>query len=379
MRTRRVTGLAAVATMVVMAMLAGCAPKVGRPSVGLRPNEPVVWDNADPAVFVWEGATYLFGTGNNMRLPVRRIHSFTTPLAQSQHDWAVAPRDAMPTRPAWVDPTEWDIWAPSVVRIGGVFAVYFASKHKGPASDEFNDLCIGRADATTPMGPYTPWDTPIYCGLPREGAVAGQPPSNGWGRGALDPEIVVGQDGQTYMLVALSRTKDNIGAVRLDRLGRVVGGRNARPSILATQGLPWHDGTVDSTLRGHVFLENPTMTYDTATKTYLLFYSAGQWNTANYVTGFARCAAPTGPCSLDTRGPFLRGGPTRSGPGGLTAFRDAGGVLRAAYATWTVGREDQVGPVGEYKRQTHWATIAVSAHTDPAAQTVTLRPIAPAG
>ncbi len=355
-----------------LVLLAACGPPVGRPAVGQRPNAPTVWDNADPGVFVWEGVTYLFGTTNNMHLPVRRVTSFTGTLGQSQVDWAQAPRDAMPTRPAWVDPAEWEIWAPSVTSISGRFVVYFASKHKGPASDEFNDLCIGRADATDPMGPYTPWSQPLYCGLPREGAVAGQPPSNSWGRGALDPEVFVAPDGRTHLLVALSRTRDNIGIVRLDRTGQVVGGRNAQPTILASQGLPWHDGTVDASLQGHTFLENPSMAYDAHTRTYLLFYSAGDWNTAKYLTGFARCTRPTGPCTLDRRGPFLRGGPSRTGPGGLTTFRDADGALRAAYATWTAGREGQVGVVGEYKRQTHFAVLNLSAVADPTRQGVSL-------
>lgn len=358
--------------MGVVALLAACTPPLGRPAVDQRPNSPRVWDNADPGVFVWEGLTFLYGSNNNMHLPVRQVATFTGTLAQSQAEWGRSPRDAMPTRPAWVDPAEWDIWAPSVAHISGRFVVYFAAKHKGPASDEDNDLCIGRADALHPMGPFTPWDQPLYCGLPPEGAVAGQPPSNRWGRGALDPEVFVAPDGRTYLLVALSRTRDNIGVVRLDRSGQVVGGRNAKPTILASQGFTWHDGTVDSTLRGHVFLENPSMAYDAHTGTYLLFYSAGQWNTRNYVTGFARCGSPTGPCVLDRRGPFLRGDATRTGPGGFTAFRDAGGVLRAAYATWTAGREGQSGPVGEYSRQTHFAVVNLSATEDPARQGVSL-------
>lgn len=96
------------------------------------------------------------------------------------------------------------------------------------------------------------------------------------------------------------------------------------------------------------------MIYDPATRTYLLFYSAGQWYTARYVTGFARCATPLGPCRLDARGPMLMGGIGRTGVGGLTAFEDSGGALRVAYASWEAGRENQVGPAGTYKRQTHW-------------------------
>lgn len=368
--TKRTTRVALAAAALALTLLVACAPPLGKPVVGLRPNAARVFDNSDPAVLVYDRATYLYGSTNNMKMPVRDITTFNGTVAQSQQDWANRPRDAMPTRPAWVDPTEWEIWAPSVIHLNGRFLAYFAAKHGGSASNENNDLCIGRAEATSPLGPFTPTGEPVYCGFPPEGAIAGQPPSNRWGRGALDPEVFRAADGKLYLLVALSRTRDNIGVVRLDGNGRVVGGRNATPTILASQGLPWHDGSVDSTLHGHVFLENPTMAYDPQTRTYLLFYSAGQWNTPRYVTGFARCAAPTGPCTLDTRGPILMGGNGRSAPGGLTAFRDANGVLRAAYATWTAGHEGEVGAVGEYTRRTHWALIQLTATSDAAAQGV---------
>lgn len=115
------------------------------------------------------------------------------------------------------------------------------------------------------------------------------------------------------------------------------------------------------------------MIYDPATRTYLLFYSAGQWYTARYVTGFARCATPLGPCRLDARGPMLMGGIGRTGVGGLTAFEDSGGALRVAYASWEAGRENQVGPAGTYKRQTHWGTLVRSAGGDPATQSIAIR------
>ena len=108
-------------------------------------------------------------------------------------------------------------------------------------------------------------------------------------------------DGKLYLLMALSRTKDNIGVVPLGSDGSVVGGRNATPTILASQSMPWHDGHDDSVLSGG-FLENPTMAYDKHTKTYLLFFSAGRYATTYYNTSFARCEKPTGPYTQDTRG-----------------------------------------------------------------------------
>ncbi|MFL6205366.1 MAG: family 43 glycosylhydrolase [Acidimicrobiales bacterium] len=364
-RFLRAHGRLAIVLGLVLVLAAACAPPVGKPALRQVPNAPRVWDNSDPAVLVYAGKTYLFGSTNNKRVPVRLITTYTDSLAQTQAKWAASPVDAMPTRPAWVDPGESQIWAPSVARIGTRFVMYFAAHNAAATTDEGNDQCIGRSFATTPMGPYSPEAGPVYCGYGREGAGHGLPASNAFGRGALDPEVFRAPDGTLYLLVALSRTLDNIGVVRLHSDGTVSGGRNATPTILASQSMPWHDGRDDSVRNGG-FLENPTMIYDKYTKTYLLFFSAGQWSTTYYNTSFARCAAPTGPCSQDTRGPFLKSGNGRAGPGGLTAYLDPLGRPRVAYASWQAGYERVRA------RQTHWAALRLGATSDPAGQVVSL-------
>ena len=363
-------GRASIVVVLALLLVAACAPPLGQPAVRQLPNLPRVWDNSDPSVLVHAGKTYLFGSTNNRRVPVRLISSYFTSLADTKTQWAAGSVDAMPARPAWVDPAESQIWAPSVARIGTRFVMYFAGHHISATTDEGNDQCIGRSFASAPMGPYTPEAGPVYCGYGAEGAGHGLPASNSFGRGALDPEVFRAPDGQLYLLMALSRTQDNIGVVKLRSDGTVPGGRNATPTILARQSMPWHDG-VDDAVRNGGFLENPTMVYEPHTKTYLLFFSAGRWNTANYNTSFARCSSPLGECTQDTRGPFLKTGNGRSGPGGLTAFVAANGDLRVAYATWTQGHEAPAyNPGGIYSRQTHWAPLRVTATSDPAKQAV---------
>jgi hypothetical protein len=58
-------------------LLAPGGPPVGQPGLRQVPNAPRVWDSADPAVLVDGGQTYLFGSTNNMPVPVRPIASFT--------------------------------------------------------------------------------------------------------------------------------------------------------------------------------------------------------------------------------------------------------------------------------------------------------------
>ncbi len=360
---RKSAGVLAIALIAVLAT-SGCIP-LGKPAILQGANVPRVFDNSDPAVLSDTTGTYLFGSTNNRKVPVRPVSSFYTTLSESEVQWANTPRDAMSTLPAWINRSRTEIWAPTVAKINNTYFMWFAARRTG-ATDTFNDQCIGRATATSPMGPYTPSAAPVYCGLAPDAG------SNRWGRGALDPDVFRDASGSLYMVMALSRTQSNIGVVRLDATGQVVGGVNAKPTILASQSLPWHDGTIDAALRSDAFLENPSMIYEPRTKSYLLFYAAGQWYTSRYVTGFGRCSTPVGPCTLDTRAPFLKAGSNRSGVGGLTAFKDRAGAPRVAYASWTNGFEAQSGSVGEYSRQTHFSPLLIGPGTSPATQTIRL-------
>jgi hypothetical protein len=281
---------------------------VGRVALAQRPDPPRLWDMSDPDVLVVDGRTFVFGSTNNVKLPVQEIVDYDEPLSRNADRWHRNPVDAMPTKPAWVDPEEWQIWAPSAVALGGRFHMYFASMRAG-ATDEVNDQCIGHAVADRPEGPYTPDPDPFYCGLPPHGA------SNPWGRGALDPEVVKAPDGKLYLLVALSLTNANIGAMRLDGQGRIA----SKVYFLLRHQYDWHDGVADGVVNPS-FLENPSMVFDPHTSTWLLFHSSGGWQGAGYHTGFARCATPLGPCRPDPRGPFLVSGNGRTGPGGLDAL-----------------------------------------------------------
>ena len=67
---------------------------------------------------------------------------------------------------------------------------------------------------------------------------------------------------------------------------------------------------------------------------WLLFYSANEWNTADYATGVAFCDSPVGPCTKSPHNPVLRSEGSILGPGAPSAFVDAGGSLRLAHHYW---------------------------------------------
>ena len=67
---------------------------------------------------------------------------------------------------------------------------------------------------------------------------------------------------------------------------------------------------------------------------FLLAYSANQWDSIDYAIGWARCETPAGPCNEPTTEPLLVSNTERSGPGGPAPFVDRDGVLRLGYHAW---------------------------------------------
>jgi hypothetical protein len=284
-------------------------------------------DVSDPTVLTEAGKYYVFGSNTNVRnVPVRTITSLSTSYNLS--GWEAVTTEAMPTRPAWARQDERTLWAPTVAKLApNFFVMYFAANRPQPPMP-WNAQCIGRAYASAPQGPYTPDATPITCGIDGTG-------------GALDPAFFhdpVG--GGDYLLAAFSDTTWSIHVIPVDTWGTPLRAADAQPAritelerALVGKQTPPEPG----------FIENPSMTYDASTGTYLLAYSYGEWNTANYSTGVVRCASPVGPCSLQGQTPWLATNGVRTGPGGLSFFTAIDGSTRAVYATWPAYHEGQSG------------------------------------
>jgi hypothetical protein len=277
------------------------------PGQVVRPStlgEPQLPHTADPSVLVDGGTTYVYSTRTFLRLPVRAIPNPDQAYTEAQLDGIA--REAMPSHVPWSSDDE--VWAPSVARIGNRYAAFFAARRIG-APDPANPQCIGRAWADSPMGPFVPEGFPVHCGKD--------------GHGALDPEVVRATDGRLFLLAAFGGSNTNIWSIPLDVAGNVSGVATA----LLARTQPWEDW----------FLENPSMIWDG--RNYVLSYSAGHWDSAAYVTGIARCASPSGPCSSSPVGPWLSSIADRTGPGGLTFFVGADGAARVAFHTYAAGTE----------------------------------------
>lgn len=309
-RSSRLVGALAV---LAAATLTACGPELG-PIAKLRqipaPNLP---ETSDPTV-VRQGATYfVYGSNNHLRAPVTRLTDINRRYTLAEKNRLT--KEAMPTKPAWTARSE-QLWAPTVRRFGSTWVMYFsADRPSGFVGN--NRQCLGRATASSPLGPFRPESRPAHCGI------------NGTG-GVLDPEFFRDpRTGRMWLLAAFGNTEAPLRALPLDGAGRIAG---PATTILARQH-PWE----------YHFIENPSMIYDSTRGNYLLSYSAGRWWEARYSTGIARCSAPTGPCTSDPSGPWIAASGNRTGPGGLTFFVDPSGAPHAIFSTFPRGGETTVG------------------------------------
>jgi beta-xylosidase len=295
-----------VAVLVTGALAACSGPSAGMPPLPRFGPARDAYDGdfGDPAI-VAAGHTYvLFGTDD----PPDHV-----PTASSDDlaSWAHG-ADAVPVLPAWADPDPADrlTWAPAVAVVHGRFVLYVSVQDAAA-----HRQCIAVLASTTALGPYTDArGSPLVCQVALGGSID---PSVVDAGGGL--RLVWKSDGNCCGLPASLWEQD----LRAD--GLAVTGTAHR---LLTADRPWQGGIV----------ENPALLR--APRGWWLFYSGNRFDVAAYATGLAWCPTLEGPCREARDAPFLAGtaldggSATQYSPGGLDFFRDRGGRLWAAFATW---------------------------------------------
>jgi hypothetical protein len=215
--------------------------------------------------------------------------------------------DALPDEPAWATPGA--TWAPSVLQRGSTFVLYYSAVYT-PTGEQ----CISEAVATQPQGPYVDSSTlPLMC----QTALGG----------SIDPTPFVDTDGTPYLMWKSQGGGGQPPELWSQQLNPA--GTAMMPGVataLLTPSLGWQGGVV----------EGPSMVL--AGGQYLLFYSANNWETADYAVGVARCTGPMGPCSETSSQPLLASQSAFSGPGGPSVFVDSTGRIRMAFHAWLPGK-----------------------------------------
>lgn len=304
--------IASAALVAMTAVLGACGPELGPIHRLSSIAAPVLPETSDPSV-LREGTEYfVYGSDNHLRAPVTRTHDVFAPRSLREKNAITS--EAMPTKPPWAARFD-QLWAPSVHRFGNQWVMYFSADRWNPPQPH-NPQCLGRAVASSPVGPFVPDPAPAHCGI---GGVGG----------ALDPEFYTDKYGRPGLLAAFSDTEAPLHHLPLDAAGNIAG--PATPLLKRQHRWEYH------------FIENPAMIYDASRDNYLLTYSAGRWFEGGYSTGIARCSEPTGPCTSDPTAPWIGSSNGRTGPGGLSFFTDTTGRPHAIFSTFQAGWETTNG------------------------------------
>ncbi len=312
-------------------------PRLRPPVYGSGVNGAQLRNFADPSILRHGNRYYAYSTNQTGRYARHLMVMSSANL----WDWdapALAPQDAMPTRPAWARALNngGAYWAPSVIRTGGRFVMYFAAKHRNIDPNRAG-WCIGVATSANPKGPFRPRARPFFCRVASSGntpaGFSGTPAVN---KGAIDPQVFRAPNGRLYLYFKALDNLRQLWGVQLtaNGLGRVGPGRGFAP--MDSQARTWE---YSNRLRFTV-LENPAMVHHPGvSRPFLLLYAGGEWQTpGNYGTGYLACRTPLSGCVRLTRSrPWLRSRGANAGPGGASTFTGPDGKPWIAYHTYQKG------------------------------------------
>ncbi len=210
--------------------------------------------------------------------------------------------DALPELPDWATPG--DTWAPGVFELGSRFVMFYAT-------DDGRTECISVATATSPIGPFVDHSTgPLLCQRTLGGSI--------------DPSPYLSASGAPYLTWKSnggSGQPATVWAQALSTSGTALAPGSA-PVALLQPTQSWEGGVVEGP-----FMWSSDGAYD-------LFYSANNWDSADYAEGVATCAGPLGPCTKPLAGPILTSQASFAGPGGASVFLDAQGNPQIAFHGW---------------------------------------------
>jgi beta-xylosidase len=258
-------------------------------------------DFADPFVLRDGDAYYAFATGAaGKHVQVAR--------SRDRVRWATL-ADGLPRLPAWAIDGFGRTWAPSVIRRGERFVLYYTAPFA-----ETGFQCVSRAMAKKAEGPYVDDSTaPLVC----ERQLCG----------AIDPSPVLDTDGHPYLL-----WKSDENALPCHGVARIWSQPLSEDGLTVMQS-PVEVLTMDRDWE-RPLIEGPSMVAKNGR--YFLFYSANWYESANYAIGYATCVSPLGPCEKKTMdAPLFGSAGALLGPGGQELFEDRNGSTWMVFHAWT--------------------------------------------
>lgn len=292
---------------------------------GLLRGTPIIdGDFADPYALSEDRYVYVYATNTtSANIPVMRMGRNALGSAEYLGD-------ALPKLPSWTSSGRQ--WAPSVwAAPDGTFVMYYSTPSGGAGSR----MCISRATAKDPAGPFTDDSSSAFiCPLDKGGAI--------------DPSVFVESDGSLHLVY---KTDGNccsmpttIRSQKLSSDGLSLDGPHTE---LISDTQDWEAGVV----------EGPSMIRQGSR--HFLFYSANNWNSDDYAIGVATCRSVTGPCTKTIDRPWMDSTRWSKGPGGEEFFESAG-----AAGIWMVHHGWLPGQAGTPDGQRRLYLDRISLHPD---------------
>lgn len=247
----------------------------------------------DPFIFVWHNRYFLYTSQGNLvdnNVPVQSSGTLG-------HFGPV--KDALPVLPNWVLPGY--TWAPDVARFGNSFVLYFTAvvRASSPSME-----CIGVATGRSPMGPFTPMQSPFICQKSHFGSI--------------DPRTFTTSNGTVYLIW---KSDDNADVNGTQLTGIYAEELSANGTQLL--GSKKKIFAPDEAWQGRI-VEAPDLVQIGGS--FWLFYSGNWFNQPYYAIGVARCSGPLGPCTDTTSTPWLASNLQGAGPGEESLFADSKGI-----------------------------------------------------
>lgn len=246
-----------------------------------------------------------------------------------------------------------EAWAPTIARIGTQWVSYHAVRMSTGSSR----FCIFFATGPSAFGPFTARSQPLICQAVNE--PSGQNSTTN-PNGYIDPDVFIDYDGTAWLLFKSEGGPNcNYPKIWIQKLASNGEKLSGSAVQILTRRQPC--GAPDD-WEGKL-VENPSMVRYKGR--YLLLYSANEWNSTAYATGYAICSSPTGPCSRPSSSPLLRTGGAGGiyGPGGGDAYVDQRGRLLMIYQTWCCNGSKSKRVSKTASLNFNGATVSVSSYS----------------
>lgn len=254
-------------------------------------------------------------------------------------DWTV-PRELLPSRPSWQSNAMGLTWAPDVMKIGKSWLMIYVARDTNSKRQ-----CLSYAWSSSPLGPFSDTSTsPILCQSKLGGTI--------------DPHLFQDTNSEYYLffkndgnalgfdMKTFSRVKSKIWVSKISIK------ENSRPSM--ESNIEWTGLTAKYAWQGDL-VEAPSVIKNN--DSYFLFYSANNYDSANYGEGYAVATSVMGPYEDKSISPLLFTNYGIAGPGGANVIPLSGNKYLIAYHAFTAPK---IGYANGGVRSFHLAKIVIN-------------------